>query len=328
MWLRPVVLGESTTSVQVDESQFKFGHAQDDEIAKGSVYGEAFPCSLIRHRNTFYRTDRRVRERETCAFVALGGRQGQFERQRCRTEWTIGRHPGISIWLITAAKHIVRTKILKIICRQLQYPHHLKRVQDISCKTALPERICVSGFLPQYARNLFLVYNVVHRRDRAYSWRYHELRQSTFVGRFQSVCEQSIAIPVAIVSTNCKGRRRRTDWYSILQHKLTRAIYHEFLHRYYSISHYRKDMYWEHKSPPFHFSISFRTFLHDIYPERWEGGSGRNDWPAMSPDKNPLFFCLWGNFNSIMHIKFMVQRDCNSEFKTNANKSVTHLKYQ
>jgi hypothetical protein len=79
--------------------------------------------------------------------------------------------------------------------------------------------------------------------------------------------------------------------------------------------------------PPLHFNISFRTFLPDRYPKRLVGGGGRNDWPAMSPDKTSLFFCLWSNFNSIMQVTFMVQRNCNSKYKTNANKSVTHLKY-
>jgi len=46
------------------------------------------------------------------------------------------------------------------------------------------------------------------------------------------------------------------------------------------------------KGPPLSFNISFRTFLHDRYPEGWVRRGGRNDWPAMSPDKNPLFFCL------------------------------------
>jgi hypothetical protein len=120
MWLRPVVVGEYTTFVQVDERQLKFGHAQDDEIAEGRPYGEAFPCCLIPHRNTFCRTGRRGRGRETCVFAAWGVRQGQIGQQRWRTEWTIGRHSGISTGLITVAKHIVRSKILKIICRQLQ----------------------------------------------------------------------------------------------------------------------------------------------------------------------------------------------------------------
>ena len=118
-------MGECTTFVQVDERQLKFGHAHEVEIAEGSPYGETFPCRLIPLRNKFYRTDRRIRERETCALTALGGRQGQFGEQRFRTEWIISRHPGISIKLITAAKHIVRSKFFKTICRQLQYPCHL-----------------------------------------------------------------------------------------------------------------------------------------------------------------------------------------------------------
>lgn len=61
---RPVVVGECTTFVQVDERQRKFRHAENDQITEGSPYVEAFSCRLIPHRNTFARTDRRVRERE------------------------------------------------------------------------------------------------------------------------------------------------------------------------------------------------------------------------------------------------------------------------
>jgi hypothetical protein len=110
------------------------------------------------------------------------------------------------------------------------------------------------------------------------------------------MCEHSITIPVAIVSTDCEGRWRRTVFSSILQHKLNV----QFIMNFYTVT---RAYHTKHKicikstiGPPLHLNISFRTFLHDCYPERLVDGGGRNDWPAKSPDKTPLFFCLWGNF--------------------------------
>jgi hypothetical protein len=74
-----------------------------------------------------------------------------------RTEWKTGRYPGISIWLITAASHIVLSKILKITCRQLPYPYHLKRVKDLSCKLLLKSGFASADFCHNMTVNIFFL---------------------------------------------------------------------------------------------------------------------------------------------------------------------------
>jgi len=46
-------------------------------------------------------------------------------------------------------------------------------------------------------------------------------------------------------------------------------------------------------APP-HFAASVRAYLNEVFNQRWIGRRGHIEWPARSPDMNPLDFFLWG----------------------------------
>src|SRR6185437_7270063 len=50
-------------------------------------------------------------------------------------------------------------------------------------------------------------------------------------------------------------------------------------------------------APP-HYATIVRNFLDERYPERWIGRRGPVEWPARSPDLNPLDYFLWGYLKS------------------------------
>lgn len=50
-------------------------------------------------------------------------------------------------------------------------------------------------------------------------------------------------------------------------------------------------------APP-HYAVAVRNFLNTTFPQRWIGRRGPVEWPARSPDLNPLDFFLWGYLKS------------------------------
>lgn len=50
-------------------------------------------------------------------------------------------------------------------------------------------------------------------------------------------------------------------------------------------------------APP-HFAQIVRTYLNDVFPNRWIGRRGFIEWPARSPDLTPLDYFLWGYIKS------------------------------
>lgn len=53
-------------------------------------------------------------------------------------------------------------------------------------------------------------------------------------------------------------------------------------------------------APP-HYGIHVRHYLDAIFDNRWIGRRGHIEWPARSPDLNPLDFFLWGHLKSVVY---------------------------
>jgi hypothetical protein len=91
-----------------------------------------------------------------------------------------------------------------------------------------------------------------------------------------------------------------------IQHRLTGASYLEFLQKE-LLPHLLEDvplaasfsMWFMHDGVPLHFSLVLRAFLNDRYPRQWIGRGGPTEWPARSPDLNPLDFYMWGHLKSV-----------------------------
>ena len=57
---------------------------------------------------------------------------------------------------------------------------------------------------------------------------------------------------------------------------------------------YRTQMWYQHDSCPAHYAMVARQVLDRKFSGRWIGRGGVVNWPARSPDLNPLDYFLWG----------------------------------
>lgn len=64
---------------------------------------------------------------------------------------------------------------------------------------------------------------------------------------------------------------------------------------------YRVNEWLQHDGAPPHFSRDVRRILDGQYPGRWIGRGGPQNWPARSPDLNPLDFFLWGHLKNFIY---------------------------
>lgn len=65
--------------------------------------------------------------------------------------------------------------------------------------------------------------------------------------------------------------------------------------------HTRLEMFFQHDGAPAHFGLLVRNWLNENFPNRWIGRGGPVNWPARSPDLNPLDYYLWGNMCNIVY---------------------------
>lgn len=63
----------------------------------------------------------------------------------------------------------------------------------------------------------------------------------------------------------------------------------------------REMIYFQQDGAPPHFALDVRNTLDAEFPDHWIGRRGSVEWPARSPDLNPLDFFLWGHLKSVIY---------------------------
>ncbi|CAK1590422.1 unnamed protein product [Parnassius mnemosyne] len=67
-------------------------------------------------------------------------------------------------------------------------------------------------------------------------------------------------------------------------------------------------MIFQNDGAPCHFERQVREHLNRTVPGRWIGRAGPIEWPARSPDLNPIDFFIWGFYKEMVYA-----REINSE---------------
>ncbi|MBZ5796273.1 transposase [Burkholderia contaminans] len=63
------------------------------------------------------------------------------------------------------------------------------------------------------------------------------------------------------------------------------------------------NVFFQQDGAPPHYGMNVRRYLDQVFPGRWIGRRGFIEWPARSPDLNPLNFFLW------CHLKTQVYKE-------------------
>ena len=60
-------------------------------------------------------------------------------------------------------------------------------------------------------------------------------------------------------------------------------------------------MYYWHDGAPPHFIQVVMQYLNHIFPSRWIGCGGAQNWPPRSPVLNPLYYHVWGYMKAMVY---------------------------
>ncbi|KAI5738722.1 hypothetical protein M8J77_010435 [Diaphorina citri] len=63
----------------------------------------------------------------------------------------------------------------------------------------------------------------------------------------------------------------------------------------------RRQMIYQHDGASAHFARRNREVLDQFFPGNWIGRGGPIPWPARSPDKNPIDYCVWGFIKDLIY---------------------------
>lgn len=217
----------------------------------------------------------------------------------------VERSPGVSTRRIATRLQIKQTTAWETIRKNGLKPFHIQRVQNLQegdndlrlhfCNWINENRTLYKYIMftdeAQFTRDGV---NNCHNEHRWSDENPHATVESNFQHRF------SVNVWCGMFNNQLLGP-------VVLEHRLTGARYLEFLENNLTDLlddvplDIRQNMYFQHDGAPAHFSRVVINHLNNRFPHRWIGRGGYQNWPSRSPDLNPLDYCLWGWFKSLVY---------------------------
>lgn len=202
-----------------------------------------------------------------------------------------------------------RWRVHRTLREQLLHPYHYQRVQGLLPGDYAPRVRFCRWLLRQHRLdptfvNRILVTdeacftrNGVYNSHNAHIWAEenpHAIRQVHFQQRF------SVNVWAGMIGDHLIGP-------FVLPERLTGVTYLRFLQDDLPILmeevplYTRSRMWFLHDGAPAHASRIVCEHLRDTFQHRWVGRNAPVNWPARSPDLNPMDFFLWGHMKTIVY---------------------------
>lgn len=216
----------------------------------------------------------------------------------------VAESPSISTRRLGSELNVSHQTAWRVLNEAGLHPYHLQKVQ------ALGERDPAQRL--QFCNWLAAQPNIGHEN---FAWRTLFTDEAQFtrdgINNLHNQHVYAEENPRAIVRTHHQQRFELNVWGGIfgnqlmgpvfLPHRLNGESYRDFLRHDLpnqledTTLARRQGMWFMHDGAPAHFSLVARNELNTSFPNRWIGRSGPVQWPARSPDLNPLDFFFWGH---------------------------------
>lgn len=301
------------TNAEMADMHFVYGRANGNGLEAQRLYAELYPHRTLPHHNIFARIHQRLRE------------HGNFSRNtvdcgRAREVRTVGleeavlnlieESPATSTRKIANILNISYSTVFRILKEQQLYPYHIQRVQALLPRDFLPRLIFCQWILqmitpvPQFLRHILFTDEANFSRESIRNFHNnhiwadqnpHEFTECNFQHQF------SLNVWLGVIHDYLVGPY-------FLPMRLDGDAYHRFLEEELPLLlediplQIRQELWFLHDGAPAHFSVTARRHLDAVYPNRWIGRAGPQNWPARSPDLNPLDFCIWGFLKTLVYV--------------------------
>lgn len=296
---------------ELADIHFYYGLAGGSGVGAQRLYAEAFPRRRVPDRRTFIHVHQRLSE--TGRFLPFRGNAGRpIQENRDdiadRILERVQNDPRISIRRLVAEFDVPYATIWRILHGAELYPYHLQRVQVLEPQDYQARLGFCQWFLGQhhdFRWNVLFTDEAQFTRDG--------------INNFHNQHNWAINNPHGIVEANNQHRFSLNVWAGIigefffgpvfLPPRLDGPAYREFLLNTLPLLmedvpiQTRRVMWFMHDGAPAHFSLAAREVLNraNYFRNRWIGRRGPINWPARSPDMNPLDFFLWGHCKALVY---------------------------
>lgn len=299
------------SNLEMADMHFTYGRANGNSLEAQRLYAEQYPQRRLPHHTTFTTIHRRLRERGNFEKRSYDSGRTREVRTAAVEEAvlnSIEEFPETSTRRIARVLNVSHSVVFRILKEQILYPYHLQRVQALMIRDFLPRVIFCQwlinmiGQAPQFLGNILFTDEASFSRDCIRNFHNNHLwadenPHGFFEGNHQY--QFSLNVWLGIIDNHLIGphflpQRLNGEAYCHLLEQLPVLLEEVPLQ-------IRQHLWFMHDGAPAHFSIRARTHLDEVYANQWIGRGGPVNWPARSPDLNPLDFCIWGYLKSLIY---------------------------
>lgn len=299
------------TNTEMANMHFIYGLANGNAEEARRIYQDRYPNIVIPCAKTF-----RTLHARLCETGSLNKRKGSGRPTTVDTPELeeaildeIEENPSLSTRKIALQLEVSPTTVWKVLKRNLLYPYHIQRVQALLPQDFHTRLMFCRWLMHMMAHNNNFLRNILFTDEANFSrdaivnfhndhfWadeNPHVIRESHFQQHF------SLNVWAGFIGDYLIGP-------FFLPARLTGETYTDFLRHHLPILLdevpllVRASMWFMHDGAPAHFSVVARQHLDIAYPNRWIGRAGPQNWPARSPDMNPIDFYLWGHLKALVY---------------------------
>lgn len=299
------------THSEMTDMHFIYGLANGNAEEARRIYRDRYPNRVIPCAKTFRTIHARLSETGSFNKNTGGGRAETVTTPELEEAvlHAIEEDPSNSTRKIAVQLEVSPKTVWKVLKRNLLYPYHIQRVQALLPRDFHPRLMFCRWLSHRIAQNNNFLPKVLFTDEANFSrnaimnfhndhfWadeNPHVIRETHFQEQF------SLNVWVGIIDDYLIGP-------FFLPARLTGESYTDFLQHHLPILledvplNVRANMWFMHDGAPAHFSVVARQHLDITYPNRWIGRAGPQNWPARSPDMNPLDFYLWGHLKTLVY---------------------------
>lgn len=286
-----------------------YGKADCNSRRAQRLYRDKFPNRRVPNPRSFVAVAQRVRDTGSVV-PQIQNRGPQRSNEVLEAEDAILQivdvNPSVSTREIARAVGVSQFTVHRTLREMQLRPYHIQRVQCLTINDYQPRLVFCQWLIqqctlnPQFSSNILATDEACFRRSgilnyhNSHTWDVenpHTVRQDHIQQQF------CLNIWAGIIGNKLIGP-------FILPARLTGIRYRHFLEN--TLPNLlddvpletRLNMWFLHDGAPPHISVEVRRHLNQTFPDRWIGRYAPVQWPARSPDLNPLDFYLWGHLKA------------------------------